>query len=287
MGYENPYLSPYKEFQRFKHHPLISQVIANGRIVSYGARVLNEGGLQSIPELVFPGGALIGCSAGFLNVPKIKGSHTAMKSGMLAAEAAFDAIQSGKDDAILLSNYPERLRESWVYDELHAVRNFYPAFTKMGFLPWMLYSGLESYILRGRAPWTFINTKTDAEKTKPAKEFKAIEYPKPDGKLSFDLLTNLARSGTNHGHDQPIHLSIKEGMEDIPKESYEVWGAPESRFCPASVYEYTLNESNNPQLVRNAQNCLHCKACDIKTTKNFIRWKVPEGGDGPAYAAQM
>jgi len=290
LDYANPYVSPYQEFQRWKHHPSVKQHLEGGECVQYGARVINEGGLQSIPKLTFPGGALIGCSAGFLNVPKIKGTHTAMKSGMVAADAVADQLLSSSSSSssspIEVSRYGEDMKKSWVFEELNMVRNFHPAF-KHGLIPGMAYSGLSAYLLKGREPWTFRNDKTDAEKTQPASGFSPIKYPKPDGKLSFDLLTNLARSGTNHEHDQPSHLRIKPGMENVPTDvSFKTFAAPESRFCPARVYEFPepAEKGEAPKLVINAANCLHCKACSIKTTQNYIKWTVPEaGGGGPSY----
>eukprot|EP01104_Vermistella_antarctica_P014079 TRINITY_DN436_c2_g1_i1.p1 TRINITY_DN436_c2_g1~~TRINITY_DN436_c2_g1_i1.p1 ORF type:complete len:662 (-),score=112.20 TRINITY_DN436_c2_g1_i1:39-1952(-) len=284
LDYKNPYLNPYREFQRWKHHPAVKDVFENGRIVSYGARSINEGGLQAIPKLTFPGGMLLGCSAGFLNVPKVKGSHTAMKSGMVAAESIFDAVTSDTEAATSeLSSYQSNMETSWVYEELKAVRNIHPAF-EFGMLPFMAISGIESYIFKGRVPYTLRTKHTDSACTKPASECTPKEYPKPDGKVSFDLLTNLARSGTNHEHDQPIHLTIKKGMENTPTESFEKWGGPEQRFCPAGVYEFEKDETTGkPKLIRNAQNCLHCKACDIKMPGEYIKWTVPEGSGGPGY----
>jgi len=296
LDYANPYVSPYREFQRWKHHPEVRRHIEGGECIQYGARVINEGGLQAIPKLTFPGGALVGCAAGFLNVPKIKGTHTAMKSGMVAADAVFDALRPAAAagapappapaDGLEVSRYQADMEESWVYEELRAVRNYHPSF-KLGLLPGMAYSGLSAYVLGGREPWTFRNTKTDAEKTQPAAGFAPIEYPKPDGVLSFDLLTNLARSGTNHEADQPSHLRVRAGMEQVPVAvSHAVYAAPESRFCPARVYEFPEPEKKGdaPQLVINASNCLHCKACAVKTPKNYIKWTVPEaGGGGPSY----
>jgi len=282
LDYANPYISPYMEFQRWKHHPAIAKHLEGGECIQYGARVINEGGLQSIPKLTFPGGALIGCTAGFLNVPKVKGTHTAMQSGIVAADSIIDQLNTkeGIDNGVEITQYEKNMEKSWVYEELNQVRNIHPSF-KAGFIPGIIYSGLTSFILKGREPWTFHNTVSDADKTKPAAEFKPINYPRPDGKLSFDLLTNLTRSGTNHEHDQPPHLRIRPGMEDTPaKVSYNVYAAPESRFCPARVYEYP----EPGKLVINAQNCLHCKACAIKTPKEYIKWTVPEaGGGGPAY----
>jgi len=275
LDYENPYLSPYQEFQRLKHHPLFANVLKGGQCVSYGARALNEGGIQSIPKLSFPGGVLVGCTAGFLNVPKVKGTHTAMKSAIVAAEAIFDTLAADKAEAV---DYEPALKESWVYEELHKVRNIRPAFSKFGGIPgFMAYSGLDTYILQGNAPWTFSHHKPDHECLKPAKECEKIEYPKPDGVLSFDLLSNLARSGTNHVADQPIHLTLK--SDKPPTETnLPVYDGPEGRYCPARVYEYVEGK-----LVINAQNCLHCKTCDIKDPTQNINWTVPEGGGGPAY----
>lgn len=280
LDYENPHLSPYQEFQRWKHHPAIAPTFAGGTCISYGARTINEGGIQAIPKLSFPGGALLGCAAGFLNVPKVKGSHTAMKSGMVAAEAVIEALEKGEDEA---KSYQPNMEKSWVYEELHEVRNIHPSFHK-GFVPWLVTSAIDSFILKGKGP-TLHNTMTDAERTKPAAECKKIDYPKPDGVLSFDILTNLARSGTNHEGDQPVHLTLKPGLENVPGDvSYPIYDGPEQRFCPAKVYEYAVADDGKASLVRNAQNCLHCKACDIKMPQEYVHWTVPEGGGGPAYS---
>lgn len=291
LDYENPYLNPYEEFQRFKTHPLVREHLEGGECIQYGARCLNEGGLHAIPELTFDGGALIGCSAGFLNSVKIKGTHTAMKSGMLAAESTFDALtqesagapvaETGElDDSaspIKISSYQDAVENSWIYEELKRVRNCHSSF-KYGTLPGVVYSGLSTFILGGKEPWTIPNTVPDSKKTKPAKDFSPIDYPKPDGKLTFDLLSNLQRSGTYH-EDQPSHLRIKEGMENVPSdESLPEYAGPEQRFCPARVYEY-----QDEKLVINAQNCVHCKCCSIKMPEEYIDWTVPEGGGGPAY----
>jgi electron-transferring-flavoprotein dehydrogenase len=279
LDYANPYVNPYSEFQRWKHHPRISQHLQGGECVQYGARVINEGGLQSVPKLTFPGGALIGCSAGFVNVPKIKGTHTAMKSGMVAADEVWSALQSGASEGAEVKGYQAAMERSWVWDELHSVRNYHPSF-KHGLLPGIAYSGLSAYVLNGREPWTLRgHGAEDWAATKPAAGFSPIVYPKPDGVLSFDLLTNLARSGTSHEADQPAHLRVKAGMESTPAEtSFKVFAAPESRFCPAGVYEYP----EPAKLQINAQNCVHCKTCDIKTPQNYITWTVPEaGGGGP------
>ncbi|GLE07462.1 hypothetical protein PINS_up017773 [Pythium insidiosum] len=298
LDYENPYINPYEEFQRFKTHPEIRKHLEGGECVAYGARCLNEGGYHAIPKLTFPGGGLIGCSAGFLNSVKIKGTHTAMKSGMLAAEAAYEALaksdvepvaSSGEinpeEPAADISSYESAVESSWIAEELKRVRNCHASF-HYGLVPGLLYSGLSTHVLKGKEPWTLPNETPDSAKTRPAKEFTPIEYPKPDGKLTFDLLSNLQRSGTNHNHDQPAHLRIKPEHTAVPSsESLPVYAGPEQRFCPAKVYEYTDGSEANgvPQLVINAQNCVHCKCCSIKMPKEYIQWTVPEGGGGPAY----
>lgn len=281
LDYPNPYINPYREFQRFKHHPTVKKHLEGGTCIQYGARTLNEGGFQAIPKLTFPGGVIVGCSAGFLNVPKIKGAHTAMKSGIVAGEAIFNSLkddyeQSGKE----VTEYQTGMENSWVWPELKAVRNYHPSF-KYGLYGGVLYSGLSAYVLRGMEPWTFHHSHNDSETTKPAANYKPIDYPKPDGVLSFDLLTNLARAGTAHEHDQPSHLRIKSDLADVPSStSFTTFAAPETRFCPAGVYEYPEGD----QLVINAQNCVHCKCCSIKMPKEYIKWTVPEaGGGGPAY----
>ncbi|KAF9663207.1 hypothetical protein SADUNF_Sadunf17G0014300 [Salix dunnii] len=278
LDYHNPYLNPYEEFQKFKHHPAIRPLLEGGTAIQYGARTLNEGGIQSIPYPVFPGGAIIGCSAGFLNVPKIKGTHTAMKSGMLAAEAAFGSLREGTS----LKSYWETLRSSWIWDELHRARNFRPAF-EYGVIPGMAFSSLEHYILKGRFPFTLKHGKPDHEATNAARLHSPIEYPKPDGVLSFDVPTSLHRSNTNHNHDQPAHLRLKDPK--IPETmNLPEYAGPESRYCPARVYEYVSDENSQLKLHINAQNCLHCKACDIKDPNQNIEWTVPEGGGGPGYS---
>ncbi|KAI9317696.1 hypothetical protein BX666DRAFT_1660525 [Dichotomocladium elegans] len=288
LDYENPYLSPYKEFQKFKHHPSIAEVLEGGNCISYGARAINEGGYQSIPKLVFPGGALIGCTAGFLNLPKIKGTHTAMKTGMLAAEAAFEKVFKNEEQPegpVYLDNYEESFKKSWVHEELYAVRNCQPSFhTPLGLLGGVLYSGFTTMISKGKEPWTFKHKKTDWESLKTAAESKPIDYPKPDGKISFDLLTNVARTGTNHAENQPVHLRLRD--KDIPVErNLRVFDGPENRFCPAGVYEYVDDEAKpgEKRLQINSQNCIHCKTCDIKDPSQNIDWTVPEGGGGPQY----
>lgn len=293
LDYKNPYISPYKEFQRWKHHPEISKHLEGGQCISYGARTLNEGGWHAIPTLTFPGGSLVGCSAGFLNAVKIKGSHTAMKSGMLAAEALYPhlskAIASGQEvgeeNFIEIPEYEAHLKNSWVGKELKEVRNTHAAF-HYGTLAGMVHTALSCFLTKGNEPWTLANKTKDSDKTEPAEKHSPINYPKNDGVLSFDLLTNLARSGTSHDHDQPAHLRIKEDKSDVPKGlSLDTYDGPEQRFCPAQVYEYTEPDAEGARnLVINAQNCLHCKACSIKTPREYIKWTVPEGGGGPAYA---
>ncbi|TPX59132.1 hypothetical protein PhCBS80983_g02662 [Powellomyces hirtus] len=287
LDYQNPTLSPYKEFQRYKQHPSIRKYLEGGKILSYGARALNEGGLQSIPKLVFPGGALIGCTAGFLNVPKIKGTHTAMKSGMLAADAAYDAIAAEASGPITLDAYEKNIQESWVYKELREVRNVRPSFhNPLGIWGGMAYSGLDTLILKGRVPWTFNHPSPDYSTLKPLKDVKPIEYPKPDGEISFDLLENVSRTGTNHEENQPSHLRLQRGPTEQIEHNYAVYGGPEQKFCPAGVYEY-LDDEANPGKKRfqiNAQNCIHCKTCDIKDPSQNIDWNVPEGGGGPKYS---
>jgi len=307
LDYANPYLSPYKEFQRMKHHPFFKSVLEGAECLAYGARTLNEGGLQSIPKLHFPGGALIGCSAGFLNVPKIKGTHNAMKSGMLAAEAAYDALEQdvGEDGAADMSKYEEMMQKSWVWDELREVRNLRPSFAKYGFWGGLMYSGVDSLILKGRTPWTLHTTTGDAEHTKPAREFKLIDYPAPQPPLSFDILTSVSLTGTNHAEDQPVHLRLNPGVDARKahvKKNVEEYAGLLGRACPAAVYEYVEQEADpakekggedanvedvgwdGKKLVINSQNCIHCKLCDIKVPTQDINWTVPEGGGGPKYS---
>tara|TARA_R100000005_G_scaffold96726_1_gene86836 strand:- start:22855 stop:24504 length:1650 start_codon:yes stop_codon:yes gene_type:complete len=282
LDYENPYLSPYDEFQRFKTHPMMKDMLKGGKRISYGARAINEGGFQSVPELVFPGGALIGCTAGFLNVPKIKGSHTAMKSGMMAAEAIIEQMKENADaPAKVLEAYPELYRKSWVYDELYRVRNSRPSF-RWGLLAGTLYTGLDLKILRGKAPWTFKNH-DDHSVLKKAKDCKKIDYPKYDGVYTFDKPSSIFLSNTNHEEDQPVHLTLKDATVPV-KINYDEYAGPEQRFCPAGVYEFlTDDDGSNPRLQINAQNCVHCKTCDIKDPTQNINWVVPEGGGGPNY----
>ena len=281
LDYANPYLSPYEEFQRFKPHPKIRPTFEGGRRIAYGARAINEGGLQSLPKMTFPGGVLIGCEAGTVNMPKIKGTHTAMKSGMLAAEAAFEAL-ADEGAGSELTGYAAAFRDSWVYTELNAARNVRPAF-KWGLLGGTLYTGIDQVLLRGKAPWTLSHAHADHESLRKASDSEKIEYPKPDGKLTFDKLTNLAFSATNHEEDQPGHLTLKDDSIPIAV-NLALYDAPEQRYCPAGVYEIVRDDDgSNPRLQINAQNCVHCKTCDIKDPEQNINWVVPEGGGGPNY----
>ena len=278
LDYQNPYLNPFEEFQRFKHHPAVRDTFKNGRRVAYGARALNEGGFQSIPKLVFPGGALIGDCAGFLNMPKIKGTHTSMKSAIVAAEAAFDHLKSGNDGELIA--YPENLEKSWLWDELYRARNIRPGFQN-GFWNGIVNAAFETYLFRGKAPWTKSHH-TDHDSLKPAKNFKPIEYPKPDGVLSFDRNSSVYLSNTNHEENQPVHLQLQNTATPVDV-NLALYEAPEQRYCPAGVYEIVDGEDKNPQLMINAQNCVHCKTCDIKDPMQNINWAVPEGGGGPNY----
>ena len=284
LDYRNPWLSPFEEMQRFKTHPAVRGHFEGGRRISYGARALNEGGLQSIPTLVFPGGALIGCSAGFVNVPKIKGSHTAMKSGMIAAETVADALAG--DRPALLDTYPERLRASWVWEELAAVRNVRPAFARWGLLGGLAYAGLDTYVFRGRAPWTFHHVHPDHDSLQRADRAPRISYPRPDGTLTFDRLSSVFISNTNHEENQPAHLRLRDPSQAIAV-NWEQFRSPETRYCPAGVYEIVGAEEGAPRLQINAQNCVHCKTCDIKDPGQNIDWVTPEGGGGPNYPGGM
>lgn len=280
LDYENTFLNPFEEFQRFKNHPAIRATFIGGRRISYGARALNEGGFQSIPKLTFPGGILIGDCAGFLNVPKIKGTHTAMKSGMVAAETIIAALEKNSNPADELHDYQKNLEATWLWQELHAVRNIRPAF-HFGLWPGLAYSAIDTYILRGRAPWTFKNH-ADNTQLKKASACKKIDYPKPDGIVSFDRLSSVYLSNTNHKENQPIHLQLKDPAVAI-KINFDLYDSPEQRYCPAGVYEILRDANNQPYLQINAQNCVHCKTCDIKDPTQNINWITPEGGDGPNY----
>jgi electron-transferring-flavoprotein dehydrogenase len=283
LNYENPYLNPYMEFQRFKHHPLIEPVLEGGRRIAYGARAITEGGLQSVPKLFFPGGVLIGCSAGFVNVPRIKGTHNAMKTGMIAAESAFEAIKAGRSGDEI-GEYQRAFEASWVYQDLKKVRNVKPLWSKLGLIGGLALGGFDMWTneLFGFSLFgTLRHGKSDAESTRPAKHFKPIDYPKPDGVISFDRLTNLAFSGTNHEEDQPVHLQLKDPSVPI-RHTLPIYDEPAQRYCPAGVYE-VVQENGTPRFQINAQNCVHCKTCDIKDPPQNINWVVPQGGDGPNY----
>ena len=279
LDYTNPHLSPFDEFQRFKTHPKIRPTFEGGRRIAYGARAINEGGIQSIPKLTFPGGLLVGDAAGFLNVPKIKGTHTAMKSGITAAEVIFDALNDGSSQPEI-ADYQARLQRSWLWDELHRVRNLRPSF-RWGLWGGMLYSGLDTYVLRGKAPWT-LHHHADHAALKKASECPRIEYPKPDGVVSFDRNSSVFLSNTNHEEDQPVHLTLKDDSVPIAVNLAE-YDAPEQRYCPVGVYEIVHEGEDGPRLQINAQNCVHCKTCDIKDPMQNIHWVTPEGGGGPNY----
>ncbi|MBV9191566.1 MAG: electron transfer flavoprotein-ubiquinone oxidoreductase [Betaproteobacteria bacterium] len=279
LSYTNPYLSPFEEFQRFKTHPAIRDTFAGGKRVAYGARAIAAGGLQSLPKLVFPGGALIGDNAGFLNAARIKGSHAAIKSGMLAAEAACAALKAGRSGDEL-NAYPEAFKASWLYEELHKARNFKPWMSKGLFFGSLMF-GIDQVVLRGKAPWTLHHHHADNETLKPKSESQPIQYPKPDGQLTFDRLTDLSFSNTNHGEDQPAHLTLKDPTVPV-KVNFDKYAGPEQRYCPAGVYEF-VDVDTKPRLQINAQNCVHCKTCDIKDPTQNIVWVAPEGGGGPNY----
>jgi len=287
LNYANPHLSPFEEFQRFKTHPAIRPTFDGGKRLCYGARAINEGGLQSVPKLAFPGGALIGCSAGFVNLPRIKGSHNAMKTGMLAAEAAFAALGAGRahDE---LADYPDAWRKSWVYEDLYKVRNVKPG------LDWGLWAGsvhggihmwLNDLGLGALVPWTLRHAKSDNESLMPAAQMPQIEYPRPDGVLTFDRLSSVFVSNTNHEENQPVHLQLRDMAIPVAV-NLALYDGPEQRYCPAGVYEFVDAEGDAPgqrRLQINAQNCVHCKTCDIKDPRQNIHWVTPEGGGGPNY----
>jgi len=280
LAYENPYLSPFEEFQRYKTHPAIRGFFEGGKRLSYGARAITAGGLQSLPKLTFPGGALIGCDAGFLNASRIKGSHAAIKSGMLAAQAAFDALNAGRAQDELTA-YSKAFEQSWLHEELHVARNFKPWMSK-GLYTGTLMVGIDQVLFRGKAPWTLHHTHADHECLKPAAECTPITYPKPDNKLTFDRLTSVFISNTNHTEHQPAHLTLKDAALPVNM-NLARYAGPESRYCPAGVYEYVRSEEGEDKLQINAQNCVHCKTCDIKDPTQNIVWVTPEGGGGPNY----
>jgi len=286
LDYANPHLSPYDEFQRFKTHPKMKELLQNGQRLSYGARAISEGGIQSLPDLVFPGGALIGCSAGMVNVPRIKGSHNAMKSGMLAAEAVFEALTKSIEDTEtrLLSVYPKALRDSWVWQDLDTVRNIKPLLSKYGSWGGTLLGGLEMWLaaIKLRLPWTLKHQQADHDCTRPAAEMPVIHYPKPDGTYSFDKLASVSLSNIAHDANQPCHLHLLDKTIPIAI-NLAKYDAPEQRYCPAGVYEIIKNQESS-YLQINAQNCIHCKTCDIKDPMQNIVWTPPEGGSGPTYS---
>lgn len=279
LDYKNPWLDPFREMQKFKTHPLLKSLLKGGERIAYGARALNEGGWQSLPKLTFPGGVLAGDAAGFLNVPKIKGIHTAMESGMLAAEACFEALSSENFQTRELHNYPAKVKASWLEDELYRVRNIRPGF-KYGLIPGLLNAAFETYISKGRSPWT-LNNHADHLQLKKASKAKKMDYPKPDGVLVFDKLSSVYLTNTYHEENQPCHLKLKQKKLAI-EVNYREYASPETRYCPAAVYEI-LDADTNPRLQINAQNCIHCKTCDIKDPRQNIVWQAPEGGGGPNY----
>ena len=284
LDYKNPYLSPFEEMQRLKTHPEMRKHFEGGRRIAYGARAISEGGFQALPKLTFPGGCLVGDTAGFLNTPKIKGTHTAMKSGMLAAEAVAEAM-AGEGESEPVS-YTAKLKESWLYEELYLARNIRPGFAKFGFLGGLINAGIDAYIFRGRAPWTLKYKHKDNECTMEAAACNPIVYPKPDGKLTFDRNSSVFISNTNHEENQPIHLKLRNPDLAI-NVNYNKFASPETRYCPAGVYEIVGVEEGEPRLQINAQNCVHCKTCDIKDITQNIDWCTPEGGGGPAYPGGM
>ncbi|MBX9904979.1 MAG: electron transfer flavoprotein-ubiquinone oxidoreductase [Burkholderiales bacterium] len=281
LGYSNPYLSPYEEFQRYKTHPAIKSFLEGGKRIAYGARAISAGGLQSLPKLIFPGGCLIGDDAGFLNASRIKGSHAAIKSGMLAAEAAFDAL-AVETPAAELTAYPESFKSSWLHEELYRARNFKPWMSK-GLYTGTLMVGIDQVLFRGKAPWTLHHDHSDHETLQRKTECTPIDYPKPDGVITFDRMSSVFISNTNHNEDQPVHLTLKDASVPV-NVNLELYDAPEQRYCPAGVYEIVRDDNGaNPRLQINAQNCVHCKTCDIKDPTQNIVWVTPEGGGGPNY----
>lgn len=279
LDYQNTWLNPFAELQRFKTHPFISKILSGGERIAYGARALNEGGWQSLPKLTFPGGALIGDAAGFLNVPKIKGIHTAMESGMLAAEACFTALPAQQHSQFELTSYTDKIKQSWVADELYKVRNVRPGF-RYGLFVGLANAAFETYISHGKSPWTLTNH-ADHLMLKPAKQSKKIDYPKPDGILTFDRLSSVYLTNTFHEENQPDHLNLVDKVLAIDV-NYKQYASPETRYCPAAVYEI-VDKETLPKLQINAQNCIHCKTCDIKDPRQNIVWHAPEGGGGPNY----
>ena len=280
LAYDNPYLSPFEEFQRYKTHPAIRHFLEGGKRLVYGARAITAGGIMSLPKLTFPGGCLVGDDAGFLNASRIKGSHAAIKSGMMAAEAAFEALAAERSYDELAS-YPEAFKKSWLFDELWQARNFKQWMAK-GLYTGTMMVGLEQFALRGKFPWTLHHQHADHEMLKKASECEPIQYPKPDGKISFDRLSSVFLSNTNHEENQPAHLTLRNASVPVGVNLHDYAG-PESRYCPAGVYEFVKNDDGSDRLQINAQNCVHCKTCDIKDPTQNIVWVVPEGGGGPNY----
>ena len=279
LDYQNPWISPFDEFQRFKTHPAIRGFFEDGRRIAYGARAISEGGFQSLPKLTFPGGALVGDTAGFLNNAKIKGIHTAMKSGMTAAEAVYEALaQEGTKE---VTSYSEKIRNTWVWDELYRVRNVRPAF-RWGLWGGLAYAAMDTFVFQGKAPWTMHNH-DDHSQLKKAADCPQIDYPKPDGKLTFDKLSSLFLANVNHEENQLCHLTLKDAAVPV-NVNLALYAGPEQRYCPAGVYEFVKNEDGSDRLQINAANCVHCKTCDIKDPTQNIVWVTPEGGGGPNYA---
>ncbi|MDX1509079.1 MAG: electron transfer flavoprotein-ubiquinone oxidoreductase, partial [Woeseiaceae bacterium] len=282
LSYANPHLSPFHEFQRWKHHPVIRRLLEGGKRIGYGARAVNKGGLQSLPRLTFPGGMLVGCDAGFLNGIKIKGAHTAIKTGMLAAEAVHAALAAGDEGQGDLTGYEDAVRNSWVHKELRAGRNFGPALEKFGTFLGAAFTFIDQNIFFGHLPFTLRNRQTDHGALVDADKAKVIDYPKPDGVISFDRLSSVYLSSTNHEEDQPSHLKLRD--ESVPiAVNLPRWDEPAQRYCPAAVYE-VVSEDGEQRFRINAQNCVHCKTCDIKDPSQNIVWTVPEGGGGPNYS---
>jgi len=276
LDYKNPYLSPFDEFQKFKTHPSIKTFLEAGKRISYGARALIEGGLQSLPKMYMPGALLVGCDAGTLNMPKIKGSHTAMKSGMIAAEAIVENFKENKN----LSIYEEKFKKSWVYEELHTARNVKPSFN-WGLIFGIIFTGIDQILFRGKLPFTLKHKHSDHETLKPANEMPKIDYPKPDGVITFDKTSSVYLTGTNHADNQPVHLQLKD--QNLPiTYTLNKFDEPAQRYCPVGVYEVQI-ENEKPKFVINSQNCIHCKTCDIKEPSQNITWVTPEGGGGPKY----
>ena len=280
LGYTNPYLEPFQEFQRYKTHPAIRTFLEGGKRLAYGARAINASGLQSLPKLAFPGGVLVGCDAGFLNAPRIKGSHAAIKTGMLAADAAYDAVMAGRQRDELAA-YPAGFEASWLHDELYRARNFKPYLDK-GLVTGAVLWGVDQIVFRGKAPWTLHRKQADHQKLLPAAECTPIDYPRPDGKITFDKLSSVFLSNTNHEENQPAHLTLKDASVPVAT-NLARYAGPEARYCPAGVYEF-VNVDGTDRLQINAQNCVHCKTCDIKEPTQNIVWVTPEGGGGPNYA---